>query len=116
MRFRNFEREILWVGDSHRTHPWSLEPGGSTVVVEFLDGKILGYDKVKRPHRYMPKIFREDKRFIFYKNGDNEQYKFLNQYIAKIHAAYQGEDTLDSVWYNGDNELPWDKLESYKTK
>ena len=50
---------IFWVGDKHRTHPWSQRPGGCTVVVIYDDNKCFGYDKVKRPHRYIQKISKK---------------------------------------------------------
>ena len=113
--FSNYKREIFWVDDKHRTHPWSLKPGGSTVVVEYLDGNIFGYDKVKRPDKYLPKIFKEDKRNIYVNWDDNAIYKYLNDYIKKIYASKQGSHILDSIWATGEEELPFEKLEKYRT-
>ena len=114
--FVNYRKEIYWVGDTHRTHPWSIEPGGSTVVVEYINGQILGYDKVKRPDRYMPKIFKEDKESIYSIWDDNTLHKYLDEYVGKIYAAKEGSTTLDFIWKNGDKDLPIEKLKEYKTK
>lgn len=114
--FKNYGKEIFWVGDEHRIHPWSVEPGGGTVVVVYKSGQILGYDKVKRPHRYMPKIFKGDKKNIFSKWDDNTLYKYLDEYVEKIYAAKEGSDDLDFIWKNGDEENLLEKLEEYKTK
>ena len=115
-KFSNYRKEVFWVGDEHRVHPWSVEPGGSTVVVEYLNNQILGYDKVKRPHRYMPKIFKEDKRNIYCKWNDSTLYKYLNEYVSKTYAAKEGSNRLDSIWAQGDKRLVLEKLEKYKTK
>jgi len=114
--FLNYKKEIFWVGDKHRTHAWSIEPGGSTVVVEYLSGQILGYDKVKRPHRYMPKIFRDDKKSIYCNWNDETLYKYLDDYVKKIYAAQEGSNTLNPIWKNGDKESLLKELEKYKTK
>ena len=114
--FTNYKKEIFWVGDEHRIHPWSVEPGGSTVVVVYLNEQVLGYDKVKRPHRYMPKIFKEDKSSIYSKWDDSTLYKYLDDYVREIYAAKEGSSSLDFIWKNGDKESPLEKLEGYKTK
>jgi len=49
-------KKPLRVADGYRTHPWSSEPGGQTVVVEFIDGNTLEYDKVKNTEAYIRKI------------------------------------------------------------
>jgi|AntRauTorckE5430_2_1112549.scaffolds.fasta_scaffold02698_4 hypothetical protein len=115
-KFLNYKNEIFWVDDEHRVHPWSVEPGGSTVVVEYLNGQILGYDKVKRPHRYMPKIFKEDKRNIYTIWNDGTLDKYLEDYVKRIYASKEGSNVLDEIWKHGDKESPIEKLEEYKTK
>ena len=41
------------VKDKYRTNELSLRPGGCTVVVEFMDGRVLEYDKIKNPGAYI---------------------------------------------------------------
>jgi hypothetical protein len=48
------------VGDDYRENPMSLRPGGYTVYVERTDGKILEYDKIKFPWRFVAKIKKEN--------------------------------------------------------
>lgn len=104
--------EILWVGDKHRTHPWSMMPGGCTVVVLFKNGACLGYDKVKRPHKYLPKISQE------YLCNEYSNYKTntVEQYIDSIYAIHEGETKLNFVWNKYRGKSPWDLLETYSTK
>lgn len=114
--FKNFKKTILWVDDEHRTHPWSVRPGGGTVVVVYLTGKILGYDKVKRPQRYIPKIFKGDKESIYTKWDDNTLYKYLSDYVELIGAARPESDEIDILWRNGDDIDILKKLEEYQTE
>jgi hypothetical protein len=46
-------KKALKVSDNYRTNPVSLIPGGSTVEVHLIDGKIFIYDKVKNPSAYI---------------------------------------------------------------
>ena len=114
--FKNFKKEILWVGDEHRTHPWSVRPGGGSIVVVYLTGKVLGYDKVKRPHRYIPKIFRGDKESIYSKWDDKTLYKYLSDYVESIGAAKLESEELDILYRNGDNVDILEKLKEYQTE
>jgi hypothetical protein len=45
------------VKDEYRTNPLSLIPGGYTVMVEYKDGTILFYDKIKNPNAYIEMIY-----------------------------------------------------------
>jgi hypothetical protein len=115
--FKNFKRIILWVGDAHRTHPWSLRPGGGTVVVVYKSGKILGYDKVKRPHRYIPKIFRGDKESIYNNWDDDTLYMYLEDYVESMGAAHADSDELEIIYRNGDDAKDiLEKLEKFQTE
>ena len=42
-----------WVSDEWRTNPDSLIPGGSVVSVEYHNGEIKMYDKIKKPIHHM---------------------------------------------------------------
>ena len=41
------------VGDEYRTSNKSLTPGGVTVCVKRMDGKVMEYDRVKIPYSYI---------------------------------------------------------------
>jgi len=45
------------VKDEYRTNHLSLIPGGYTVMVEYKDGTILFYDKIKNPNAYIERIY-----------------------------------------------------------
>jgi hypothetical protein len=69
------------VGDEYRTNPLSLSPGGSIVTVVFSDGRMLDYDKVKSPKKYVSKIPQKDDITAVYVNGnqvwtDKEEKKY----------------------------------------
>ena len=44
------------VSDPYRTNPLSVEEGGVTVMVQLINGKILEYDKIKFPWKYMASL------------------------------------------------------------
>jgi len=44
---------ILKVKDKFRTNELSLRPGGYIVIVEYKDGQIREYDKIKYPNLYI---------------------------------------------------------------
>ena len=58
------------VGDEFRTNPLSLKPGGSIVTVVFSDGRMLDYDKVKSPKKYVASIPTRDDIVAVYVNGN----------------------------------------------
>lgn len=81
-----FANNLLWVGDSHRTHPWSLKPGGWNLVVAYYNGDVFGYDKIKVPSAYLAKV----------DTGDDIRALFLSpQGYKHDHDAYQ------AVWVDG---------------
>ena len=69
------------VADEYRTNPLSLSPGGSIVTVVFSDGRMLDYDKVKSPKKYVSKIPQREDITAVYVNGnqvwtDKEETKY----------------------------------------
>ena len=48
------------VGDQYRTNELSLVPGGYTVCVRETSGKVLEYDKVKKPYAYIRALSNKD--------------------------------------------------------
>ena len=69
------------VADEFRTNPLSLSPGGSVVTVVFSDGRMLDYDKVKSPKKYVASIPTRDDITAVYINGnqvwtDKEETKY----------------------------------------
>lgn len=109
----NYGKEILWVGKDYRTHPWSHIPGGATIVVEFQDGHVIGYDNIKRPDKYLPLICQKDKRNIYSNWEDNTLYKFLDEYVHYVYAAKANNKNLNYIWKNGDDIKNIHKLKKY---
>tara|TARA_Y100001970_G_C14242491_1_gene865790 strand:- start:1079 stop:1582 length:504 start_codon:yes stop_codon:yes gene_type:complete len=107
--------KICWVGDEHRSHPWSKMPGGCTVVVVYTTGKAYGYDKVKRPHRYMKQIIGKNIIDVFNRN-DNIQISLLQEYIEGICITKEDKITLNKVWDNTMDSQPWQYMKEYATK
>lgn len=48
----------MYVSDKYRKNILSKIPGGWTVVVEYTNGRIFEYDKVKDPDAYIKKLKR----------------------------------------------------------
>lgn len=108
----NESKRIYWVGDEHRNHPWSLRPGGCTVVVLYENGECRGYDKVKRPHRYLKQV-SEDYLSNF---ESNFRHEYLSSYIKHLYAVREGEVKLHRVWSKPTDRSPWTSLEKYATE
>jgi hypothetical protein len=69
------------VADEFRTNPLSLSPGGSIVTVMFSNGRMLDYDKVKSPKKYVASIPQRENITAVFVNGnqvwtDKEQIKY----------------------------------------
>jgi hypothetical protein len=103
---------INWIDDKHRTHPWSLRPGGCTVVVIYSNNHCRGYDKVKRPHRYLQQISRD----YISNYTSNERITKLEDYIDKLYAAKEGSARIILVWNKNKSSSPWDELSKYATE
>jgi len=117
-QIRGITTKIFWVGDEHRTHPWSKRPGGCTVVVIFKnenkDGNdCLGYDKVKRPYEYNAKITK--KNFISY-HISNFQFNDIESYINDIYIATENDVKLHHVWHSNMNMSLKEILSKYSTE
>ncbi len=109
------EIKIFWVGDSHRSHPWSLMPGGNTVIVLFKDLNCYGYDKVKRPDMYMSKVIGETIKNIYSRN-DNIRYDTLEEYLEEIFIVRPNSLLIEKAW-NRKSKTNFSKsLEKYRTK
>jgi hypothetical protein len=72
------------VADEFRINPLSLRPGGSIVSVVFSNGRMLDYDKVKSPQRYVASIPRREDIVAVYVNGkkvwtDKEETKYWDK-------------------------------------
>ena len=50
----------ILVHDRFRTNELSVQPGGSTVTVEYADGSNRSYNKVKNPRAYINSIIKDE--------------------------------------------------------
>ncbi|MBI9040208.1 hypothetical protein [Lutibacter sp.] len=107
---RKKETRIFWVGDEHRTHPWSLMEGGCTLVVLYQDSGCRGYDKVKRPDAYGQKITRD----YISNNYNGNKFGDLETYIDEIFIAEENSFVLKRVWSSNSGLSPWEILEKYR--
>lgn len=57
-------KKTFKVSDEYRTNPLSKQPGGSTVQVEYSDGSIRIYDKIKNVDAYTKFLYRSKKSEI----------------------------------------------------
>ena len=111
-KLKSIKTPIFWVGDEHRTHPWSLRPGGCTVVVIFSNKECKGYDKVKRPDAYTTKITEDFVCNI----RSNKQIKNLEDYLDEIYLVKEKEIILNKVWDKNMRISPWKILEKYRVE
>ncbi len=56
----DFKGKVFWVKEQYRIHPWSFEPGGFDIIVEYYNNKILAYNRIKIPPSYIKKIIKYD--------------------------------------------------------
>jgi hypothetical protein len=54
------------VGDVYRENELSKKPGGFTVVVEQVSGRLLEYDKVKNPAAYIKTLLKDPRNKTAY--------------------------------------------------
>lgn len=113
---------IFWVDRDYRTHPWSHIPGGCDVIVVYHDGNSFGYDWIKKPSRYVPKIEGEriEKIYVGFVNlSDKGKLNILKLNISEVYARRITEEDKSSVpfekiWDSKTaTQLPWELLKSF---
>ena len=107
-----FKNDILWVKNKYRTNSLSLKKGGSNIIVEYYDNKILGYSNIKLPSAYIEKIFKKEILNI-YIEPKNTEINILKKEISTIYALKYNEVMYTEVWNINSMELPWKILESF---
>ncbi len=112
---KNISEEIIWVQDKFRTNPLSFIPGGTTVVVEYHSGEVLGYDKIKRPSDYIGKFFESSNSKTSYgynKMNELDKINFYKQRINRIFARKKKDGHIfEEVWNcEWAQQLPWKSL------
>jgi hypothetical protein len=100
---------LLWVKDEYRTNLLSFEPGGFCVIVEYTDGTVLGYDKIKFKELYVNKIilhYFKELNIEFLELTDENKKEMLKIYISSV---YFGEYTDQNDYENVGYQLQWSK-------
>jgi hypothetical protein len=119
------QQKIQWVEDSERLNPLSFIEGGTTLVLLFKNGNVLGYDKIKYPSRYIHEILRSpsfrsiidiykdvDRVFVAYshdlrfseawsKDSSVSLVASLQQYDSKIYKSVRTISQSDEDEYEG---------------
>ena len=114
---------VLWVDRKYRTNHLSHIPGGSDVVVEYHDGRVLGYDWIKKPSVYIRTFFAglvEYGSDEFKTLDKNMQLQIAKNKIARLYAREYNDDeeystTGFEVAWNSETseEMPWKSLERF---
>lgn len=119
----NLKKAVRWVQDKYRKNTLSLITGGSDVIVEYIDSKVYGYDKVKFPSKYIKSIllntlFSNIKYFD--KLEIEDQLKLVRKEIATVYIKeYQteneneDENRFEKIWDSTSTRLPWKELELF---
>jgi hypothetical protein len=117
---------VLWVDRTYRTNSLSHIPGGYDVVVEYHDGRALGYDWIKKPWAYIRTFFAglvEYGSDEFNGLDETTQMKIAKNKIRGIHVKkYKDEEersiaAFEEVWNSETaNEMPWNALKRFARK
>jgi|GEM_PF-4093616 len=118
--------QILWVDVKFRTNPLSKQPGGNDIVVEYKDGKALGYDNIKVPSIYVDKIISDQFQKSFSKFEELNRIKkieVIKTYINRVYArSYKNNSEFldkpyEEIWdSNKHNSLPSEALQEFELK
>ncbi|WP_030006941.1 cold-shock protein [Picosynechococcus sp. NKBG042902] len=111
--------KIFKVERKWRINSLSHIPGGSDIVVEYNDGKVLLYDWVKKPDSYIYSFF--SKEFEAIENCSNEeQIEVVRDRILRVFAKiYKDENEreymlFEEVWNSENTDVtPWSALRDF---
>ena len=116
LKLPRFKNDILWVRNKYRINPLSLKNGGSNIIVEYYDNKVLGYSNIKLPSAYIEKIFKKKFLNIYIEPKNTisiNEINILKKEISTIYALKYNEVMYTEVWNINSMELPWKILESF---
>ena len=114
---------VLWVARKYRTNMLSHIPGGSDVVVEYHDGRALGYDWIKNTASYISSFFAgmvDYESDVFKQLNKSRQIEIAKNKIARVFARkYRNESerpyiSFVEVWNSvTSDEMPWEALSRF---
>lgn len=104
---------IFWVQQKYRVNDLSSINGGTDVVVEYKNGDVFGYDKIKFPSKYVEKIFAK------YFDENITTVEKLQKFVIRIFARKNDGSNLSDekfieIWNSTSTELPFNILETYQ--
>tara|TARA_R110000850_G_scaffold277021_2_gene421436 strand:- start:1147 stop:1662 length:516 start_codon:yes stop_codon:yes gene_type:complete len=106
---------IFWVEREYRINPLSYSIGGTYIVVEFRNSRVLGYDWVKYPAKYLEKVLAKE---VFEQSGQKGPIDIhhLKSLVSRIYAGVisdeNSERKLHEIWASENSEnLPFKKVE-----
>lgn len=105
----SIKSNVLWVDDFFRTNNLSFLPGGYCIIIEYSNGSILGYDKIKFKEPYIHTIIENhfsEKNINLTELGNEEQKEIIKIYISNI---YFKEISNENDYDDSDYELIWSK-------
>lgn len=106
---------VHWVERRFRTNRKSHMPGGSDIIIEWRDDRIVGYDWIKDPSLYVEKIFMK-------KLDTTKAIELASircEVISVFARQYKSEEeyftsSFREVWNFQDSiQLPWKLLEPF---
>ena len=122
----NLQHLVLWVSREYRTNRLSHIPGGSDVVVEYHDERVLGYDWIKRPSAYIREFFAgivEYSSSAFKKLDEQSQIEVTKRKISRVFTRKYNDENERSkasfieIWNSEtSNEMPWTSLARLESK
>lgn len=118
--------KILWIADNYRINPLSRTPGGNDVVIEYTNGKIYAYDRVKFPSLYINKIFITyiSDQYSSFENLERiKQIEIVKTEVKRLfvrnynsNVGYE-TNSFEEVWDSSEsNNLPWESLKEFENK
>lgn len=119
----NIIGKVLWVDEEFRINPLSKKPGGNDIIIEYKDGKALGYDKIKFPSIYLDKVISDYFKIItdFENLHRNKKLEIVKIYINRIFARSYKNDKefeikpFEEIWDSSKhNNLPIEALNDFE--
>lgn len=117
-----FPKKVVWVQRKFRTNELSHTPGGADVIVEYHTSKVLGYDWVKYPSRYVETIFNreiedsvKDFRALSRFEKTNLFRKEVKRIFARKYESPKDYETIQfqEIWNHTSEIEPWEALKKY---
>ena len=123
---KNIISKTLWIADGYRTNPLSHTPGGNDIVIQYTNGNIYAYDRVKMPSLYIDKIFKtyfKTQKYSFETLDRMRQIEVIKTEVERLYARnYNSEsgyekNSFEEVWDSSkSNDLPWESLKEFENR